>query len=713
MGRGEMIRRCFMSGTECHKYTKHFSPDPNRAFVIMPFREEFFDIYEFGIKAPLKDMGIDAVNGRDSYFLSGEYIICNICEEIMRAGLVVADISDGNPNVYYEFGLALALRRKCIVLHRATTTFATRFKNLLNSPGCTPQQYDSIKEVPACLTAALKTLKSYSLNTEMSKPSDPPCHITAIVGEHVGSPVQGMIESVSSTRARRRPYFRDLVDYGIRSGLSSLDQRLPRSLTDLRMGEVPNIADCEDDIDTLISKLMTCRYCVVDVHDKSLEAYFWMGFLHGLGVNVHVTMRPDLSFLYISSDPDMSKLPFDIQAVRVEHYTSLEHASTLIVNEIVSREIEKLDRDNRERHSFWKEMTFANTKFLIGALDVYLPLNEERYRSKVSLQDFKTFDMITYLMMLGHRIPFEYDRHFVRVSDYLPAPKDPDNTISESTAPIEAQPKDLIPLVRRGPDTPMTALGEDVPQEPGRRDYVVMIGSSCANPATQMLFKHLYAKSDSYRFKTTKPYKARGFAWEHVATPADNNVGIFVNEATLGDATEGKMKQYANSGYRRHGSVEIERDAGLLVVTNAWPSKDPEPPEQTIVLSGFRKLGTYFMAYLLAHYSPLDRTGQVPKRRGRPLLIRNHDGVQVLDSDFLSVLTRALHKMPKDREYCLEAIFEFQVQQDRSSGGEGCCIWEIRLTEFFSFDRRKGKRHSILGEVVDLATRRASEEDES
>lgn len=732
----DQTRRCFMSGIECHKYSNNFTfNDPQRAFVIMPFKAEFFDIYEFGIKSALKEEGIDVVNGRDSYFMSGEYIICNICEEINRAGLVIADISVGNPNVYYEFGLALALRKKCIVLHKSYTKFPTRFRNLLSSPGCIPKEYDSISEIRDCLSSSLRTLQSYEPPKKMSVLVEEQCHLTAIIAENVIENRDD--ESGLKTHQRHVPNYKDLFDYGIKEKLNSLDEQLPRSLTDLRKGnDIPNIADCEENIDSIISKLMTCRYCIVDVHEKALVAYFWMGFIHGLGVNDKVNMRPDLSFLYISADPDMSKLPFDIQAVRVENYTSIGHASTIVVNEIIQREVEKLNRFNRERCKFWKKMSLANTKFLIGALDVYLSKEEKRYRSKVSLQDFKTFDMIAYLLMLGQKTAFEYDRHFVRVSDYLDDPSDPNDTQEMSKSPIKTNPNGLPDLVREGPDTPVTIIGDDEPLAQGRRDYVVMIGSSCANPATQMLLNLLYSDSDSFRFYSTKKHKARADAWYHVEDPNDYNVGIFVNVETLenqrggalgkseiiGDLNDGKFKQCANSGYPIGNDVEIKRDAGLLVVTNDWPENDEDPPKQTIVLSGFRKLGTYFMAYLLAHYSCLGKSGNVSKRRGRPLLIRTLDtkGKQqekeVRDSDFLAVLNDEIERaktnsVRQKSNYCIEAIFEFKADSRESTSKNKNSVWHMCLTEFFLFNREQKMRNSILDKVQKHAKNRILEED--
>lgn len=685
------IRRCFMSGKKCIKYTEHFSPDARRAFVIIPFREEFFDIYEFGILPCLDKKGIEAVNGRESYFLSGEYIICNICEEIIKADLVVADLSESNANVYYEFGLAFALRRRCIVLHRKPASFSTRFRNRINSSlGCTSIEYGSIENIQSELPKSIEKVQRESISEEALDPFSDPRHVMAIVGK------RAIVDQGKDKPRQHIVNTDDLFTYGIKESIKSVNARLPRSLTDLNVKVVENIATSEDNIDTLISKLMTCRFCVIDVNKSSVEAFFWMGFMHGLGINLLVDMRPDLSFLYISDDPDMTKLPFDIQAVKVEHYKSVKNASTLIPDEIVRREIEKLRRQNSERHIFWKKMNFANTKFLIGAADVYL-IEETRYRSKVSLQDFKAFDMITYLFMLEQKQPFEYDRHFVRVSDYLGDSKNRQlaDTTDISKLKIETKPDDLFKVVRKGSDDSVVTIGDDLPPAIEPKKYVVLIGSNCANPATQMMFKLLYDTENHYEFRTTKPYKARGLAWKYIANPNDERVGIFLEEGTIQDSNTKGFSQYAKSGFRKD-VVTHDKDAGLLIITNCWPKKDEFKPNRTIAFCGFRKYGTYLMAHILAHYARSSQTGELAARRGCRLEIRGYEHKNIYDSDFLALLNRKIEEF-SHREYCLEAIFEFYRMDCGSREHEQ---WNARITGIFEFDTKKRTRVSIMNELV-------------
>ena len=77
-----------------------------RAFVLMPFEDEFDDIYEYLIREPLSKAGYD-VNRADE-ILNQENILSSIIDSIIHSELIVADLSTSNPNVYYELGLSHA-----------------------------------------------------------------------------------------------------------------------------------------------------------------------------------------------------------------------------------------------------------------------------------------------------------------------------------------------------------------------------------------------------------------------------------------------------------------------------------------------------------------------------------------------------------------------------------------------------------------------------
>ncbi len=83
-------------------------------FVLMPFKEEFNDIYEVGIKAACKDAGAYCVRVDEQYF--DEMILERVYNQIAKADVVVAEMTGSNPNVFYEVGYAHGLNKRVILL---------------------------------------------------------------------------------------------------------------------------------------------------------------------------------------------------------------------------------------------------------------------------------------------------------------------------------------------------------------------------------------------------------------------------------------------------------------------------------------------------------------------------------------------------------------------------------------------------------------------
>lgn len=83
-------------------------------FVIMPFDPEWADHYEFGVKLACEAAGATCARVDEQIFL--ESILDRIYAEIERADLVVAEMTDRNPNVFYETGYAHGLAKPVILL---------------------------------------------------------------------------------------------------------------------------------------------------------------------------------------------------------------------------------------------------------------------------------------------------------------------------------------------------------------------------------------------------------------------------------------------------------------------------------------------------------------------------------------------------------------------------------------------------------------------
>ena len=96
--------------------SKDTKPKPF-VFVLMPFAEQFDDVYQLGIKAACEEAGAYCERVDEQIF--EEIILSRVYNQITKADLIVAEMTGRNPNVFYEVGYALALAvcRRCQFRH--------------------------------------------------------------------------------------------------------------------------------------------------------------------------------------------------------------------------------------------------------------------------------------------------------------------------------------------------------------------------------------------------------------------------------------------------------------------------------------------------------------------------------------------------------------------------------------------------------------------
>ncbi len=87
--------------------------DINLCFVLMPFEVAFDPVYE-AIKAGAKNAHMQCE--RADAVRDNQAVIEKIKKSIQRAGLIVADMTDNNPNVFYEIGYAHGLGKECLLI---------------------------------------------------------------------------------------------------------------------------------------------------------------------------------------------------------------------------------------------------------------------------------------------------------------------------------------------------------------------------------------------------------------------------------------------------------------------------------------------------------------------------------------------------------------------------------------------------------------------
>ncbi len=88
--------------------------EKSRAFVIMPFKDEYRGLYDNFIGPLLSSKGLETKRADEIF--GTRPIIGDIIENIQKSRLIVAFVTETNPNVLYEIGVAHAIGKDVIIL---------------------------------------------------------------------------------------------------------------------------------------------------------------------------------------------------------------------------------------------------------------------------------------------------------------------------------------------------------------------------------------------------------------------------------------------------------------------------------------------------------------------------------------------------------------------------------------------------------------------
>jgi hypothetical protein len=90
------------------------SEEPGKVFVVMQFSAPYEELYTDVIKQTAEAFGLQAYRA-DEVFRPG-IVLEDIISGIVEAKIVIAEITERNPNVFYELGYAHALKKPTILL---------------------------------------------------------------------------------------------------------------------------------------------------------------------------------------------------------------------------------------------------------------------------------------------------------------------------------------------------------------------------------------------------------------------------------------------------------------------------------------------------------------------------------------------------------------------------------------------------------------------
>ncbi|MBF0463862.1 MAG: response regulator [Nitrospirae bacterium] len=100
-------------------------------FVCMPYDDKFNDVYELGIRGAVTELGFTCMKANEMQYNGG--IIQKVYESINTAHLIIADMTDEDPNVFYEVGYAHAMGKDVILITQNADKIPTNLSNFVHT----------------------------------------------------------------------------------------------------------------------------------------------------------------------------------------------------------------------------------------------------------------------------------------------------------------------------------------------------------------------------------------------------------------------------------------------------------------------------------------------------------------------------------------------------------------------------------------------------
>jgi hypothetical protein len=141
MGKGKITLQQFVAIYRILDFVAH----RKSCFVLMPFEKRFKRLYTGRIKPILTNR--KWVCNISEEIHEGREVISIIWEQILRADLIIADLSGRNPNVFYELGYAHALGKRALLLTQEINDvpFDLRHRQLVEYTA-TPKGYRNLSQ---------------------------------------------------------------------------------------------------------------------------------------------------------------------------------------------------------------------------------------------------------------------------------------------------------------------------------------------------------------------------------------------------------------------------------------------------------------------------------------------------------------------------------------------------------------------------------------
>lgn len=333
------VHRCFMTGRTCiHEQEiakRQESIDKNEgrdtAFVVMPFTPDLDAIYSWQIK-PFLERGGDNqeptyscnVQRADDVWQVGFIICTKICKQIQMANLVVIDLTYNNPNVFYEFGISAALRKRILPIAMGKELDKNKRSDYLqNSFGiegsplstgesrCKVIPYPDFGYMVGDIKGTLYDSSKLPENANGDRVlilhvSDPPINIPNKHGE--GDPPSstyffGQICNTATSTAIRSIFYpseyESTANVGETKKLSETKKRYRDKIAARFKGPASGCSETEfvknmvveldlskANFNEISSAIVQSGCVIIDIRHHDPRAFFWLGYLHAIGTHV-------------------------------------------------------------------------------------------------------------------------------------------------------------------------------------------------------------------------------------------------------------------------------------------------------------------------------------------------------------------------------------------------------------------------------------------
>lgn len=104
-----------MAMSICDFLNREVPMEEDFCFVIMPFDGKLDEVYHRRIMPIMEEFGFRC--RRADQNLGSTIVLLEIIDDILKAKVIIADLTDANPNVYYELGICHAIGKYVILLN--------------------------------------------------------------------------------------------------------------------------------------------------------------------------------------------------------------------------------------------------------------------------------------------------------------------------------------------------------------------------------------------------------------------------------------------------------------------------------------------------------------------------------------------------------------------------------------------------------------------